>query len=584
MVNTGYPGVIRSEEDLSQINVVDNSTVIATIGLAKKGLVNSRVLVKSPNELINTFGTPLVSGGRPENQVIDYGIYAAIEGLKESSNVYFTRLTNGSERYSAIGVSGTYTGVASGASIVTSAKPTTEALANYPNGYLPNDNGDIGSSNTPLDVYAVGPGVYGDNIAIRVITPYASAVAGLSADVDWMNNYDEAADVSGVNAKWKKIFKVQVYTKQSYESFGTLFASISASPDETFYVSNDYTVLDNSGNAMFADEVINGKSSYIYVKSNGVMPAYTTSYLALTGGADSTLTTTADHSTGWSIYSNKDIKVDVLSPVPVNGNSSNAALSTSTLTAINGVLSKRMDFISPVQVGSIGSKTKNALIQDSVSVTAGTVSNPSYFAKYAGWQLVLDPYNSLRVWIPNSIFAAAIYARTDRVAFPWEAPAGTDLGGIPSSQTNLKLDESELGEMYKTYNINTARRINGVQYIWGQKTAQLKKTARDRINVRRMLLTVENNVESILSQFLFKGNTDRNRERIVSLITNYMTGVKIDGGVEEFRVVVDSTNNTSTTIAQNILNVDLYVKPVQTIEFINLKLVISADSVSVGEA
>ena len=584
MVNTGYPGVIRSEEDLTQVNVVDNSTVIATVGLAKKGLVNSRVMVKSPNELINTFGTPLVSGGRPENQIIDYGIYAAIEGLKETTNVYFTRLTNGTERYSAIGVSGAFNAPASGVSIVTSAKPTTEALASYPNGYLPNDNGDIGSSNTPFDVYSVGPGVYGDNVAIRIVTPYASAVAGLSADVDWMNNYDEPLNVSSVDAKWKKIFKVQVYKKQSYESFNSLFASISASPVETFYVSNDYTVLDNSGNAMFADEVINGKSSYIYVKASGVMPAYTSTYLALAGGVDSTLTTTADHSSGWSIYSNKDVKVDVVSPVPVNGNSSNASLSTSTLTAINGVLSKRMDFITPVQVGSIGSKTKNALIQDSVSVTAGTVSNPSYFAKYAGWQLVLDPYNSLRVWLPNSIFAAAIYARTDRVAFPWEAPAGTDLGGIPSSQTNLKLDEADLGEMYKTYNINTARRINGVQYIWGQKTAQLKKTARDRINVRRMLLTVENNVESILSQFLFKGNTSRNRERIVSLITNYMTSVKVDGGVEEFRVVVDSTNNTATTIAQNILNVDLYVKPVQTIEFINLKLVISADLVSVGEA
>lgn len=584
MVNTGYPGVIRSEEDLSQVNVVDNSTVIATLGLAKKGLVNSRVLVKSPNELVNVFGTPLVSGGRPENQIIDYGIYAAIEGLKETTNVYFTRLTNGTERYSAVGVGGSFSGAASATTIVTSAKPTSDALAAYQNGYLPNDNGDIGSSNTPLDVYAVGPGVYGDDIAVRVVTPYASAVAGLSADVDWMYNYDESVDVSSVNAKWKKIFKVQIYTKKSYESFTTLFASISASPAETFYVSNDYTVLDNSGNAMFADEVINGKSQYVYVKASGVMPAYTSNYLALSGGVDSTLTTTADHSTGWSIYSNKDVKIDVVSPVPVNGSTANAAVSTSTLTAINGVLSKRMDFISPVQVGGINSKTKNALILDSVSVTAGTVSNPSYFAKYAGWQLVLDPYNSLRVWLPNSIFAAAIYARTDRVAFPWEAPAGTDLGGIPSSQTNLKLDEADLGEMYKTYNINTARRISGVQYIWGQKTAQLKKTARDRINVRRMLLTVENNVEAILSQFLFKGNTDRNRERVVSLITNYMSGVKVDGGVEEFKVVVDSTNNTSTTIAQNILNVDLYVKPVQTIEFINLRLIITADSVSVGEA
>ena len=89
MAYTGLPGVITTEVDNSQINVVDNSTVVATVGLARKGIVNSKVLVKSEQELISTFGAPLVSGGIPSTQVIDYGIYAARESLKETTNVCF---------------------------------------------------------------------------------------------------------------------------------------------------------------------------------------------------------------------------------------------------------------------------------------------------------------------------------------------------------------------------------------------------------------------------------------------------------------------------------------------------------------
>ena len=588
MNSTGLPGIVTTEVDNSQVNIVDNSTVIATVGLARKGIVNSKVLVTSEQELIDIFGAPLVSGGVPDSQIIDYGIYAARESLKETGNVYFVRISNGTEVYAGVGVSGTSGTSATAVSIPVTATATSGVTSNYPNGYTPNEIGDFSTNAvTPFDFHANAPGTWGNNVAISILTPALTANSGTSGLVDWKYRYDDASSVSSPNAKWNSIFKVNVYLKNSSETFSAIWSSISATPVETFYVSHDYTILDNSGNSLFAEEVINGNSKYIYVRSNSVMPAYSISYLQFTGGVDTSFATasTAHYQAAWRFYGNKaDTQLDILNVTPVNGLASSNVIDSSFASVIDSVISTRMDVFAVTNVGKLSSKTKLAIINDDFAGPgSGAVSNPSYFGKYVGWQQILDPYNSVRVWLPNSIFAASVIARTDRIANRWDAPAGTDFGGVPAAKQNITLSEAELGDLYKNYNINGVKRIGGVQYIWGQKTAQLKNTARDRINVRRMLLYVERNVELILAGFLFRGNTEKTRERVSSLINNFMSDVKSDEGVQSFRVVADSSNNSSTSIAQNILNVDLYIQPTYAIEYINLKVIITADSVSVTE-
>lgn len=586
MAYTGLPGINTTEVDNSQVNVIDNSTVVATVGLARKGIVNTKVLVKSEQELIQTFGAPLVSGGIPGSQVIDYGIYAARETLKETSNVYFIRATNGTEVYAGVGLSGTSAQSASAVSLAVTASATSAIIGTYPEGYSPDDIGDFSSVTYPFEVHANAPGVWGNDIAVSVITP-AMDVGATSGLVDWKYRYDDPANVSASNAKWKSIFKVNVYVKNSTDTFANIWSSISASPAETYYVSHNYAILDNSGNSLFADELINGKSNYIYVRSNGVLPAYTTTYLALAGGVDGTFGTQASSSyqAAWRFYGNKSSEtLDIFNVTPYNGVASSNYVDTSLASTVDSVISKRMDVFAVAPVGKLTSVTKATILADDFAgVGSGSVSNPSYWGKYVGWQQILDPYNSVRVWLPNSIFAAAVIARTDRVANRWDAPAGQDFGGVPAAKQNIKLDEIDLGDLYERYNINCVKRIAGVQYIWGQKTAQLKHTARDRINVRRMLLYVERNVENILAAFLFKGNSSKTRERVTSLINNFMSAVKTGEGVQSFKAVVDDTNNTPTSIAQNILNVDLYIQPTYAIEYINLKVIITADSVTVSE-
>jgi phage tail sheath protein FI len=319
--------------------------------------------------------------------------------------------------------------------------------------------------------------------------------------VDWINSYDDASVVNSVNAKWRKIYKVLVYKKEKFETFdATWWDTNYSSPVESFYVSNDVSFVDNVGTSLFVEDVINGNSNYVYVRSNildGTLPAVTDKAFALIGGQDST--------------------------------------------------------------------------------------NQSYFGRYAGWNLVYDRYNSSRVWLPNVIYAGSVCARVDRLLTPFEAPAGQDIGAIGAGRQNVEVNPTLGGQLYDL-NINTVKFVRGVgNVLWGQKTAQLKKTARDRINVRRGLLQIEKTVERIMNAYMFKGNTAKLREKATTQVNAYLNPLKIAGSIQNYKVVCDSSNNPQSSIDAHILNIDLYIQPTSTVEFILVTTVVTNNSVMFTE-
>jgi hypothetical protein len=581
-----YPGVYRNEIDNSFVSQTNNSSYATVLGRASKGLPNAKILVHNESELVNTFGPPIVSGSFPLVSAIDYGIYAGIAALNETSNLWYVRLTDGSERYASITVPTNSASATSGLASVLSAAPSTSYpnLAGYPEGNTPEDNYDLRVFNgipSGLRFSSIGPGIAGNNLAVSIVTTAVSGTS-LSALNDWSNKYDDAS--ISANKKSDKIFKILVYTKQSNQSFDTAWwSSVSGAPIEIFYASTDFTLLDNGGNSIYVEDVINGKSQYIYVTSNktdGTLPAYTTSGLGFSGGSVPGTLSTLSASTVWSLFENKETAS--LNTAIIIPRSQDAYSDPTEVAAVDALVGRRKDFVGFTQATSLTAINLTTIKSDSAFVVVG--SNPSYFGKYVGWNLVLDRYNSSRVYLPNCIYGAAVSLRTDRIASPWDAPAGIDRGLIASGKQNVNLTPAVAGPLYEQYNLNTVKYINGFgNVIWGQKTAQLKTTARDRLNVRKMLITVENNIESILNGFIFQGNTVKARERVSSLVNSYLQTVQAGGGVQSYRVVCNSTNNTSTTIAQNILNVDIYIQPTYTIEFVKLNTIISADSVSVSE-
>jgi phage tail sheath protein FI len=134
------------------------------------------------------------------------------------------------------------------------------------------------------------------------------------------------------------------------------------------------------------------------------------------------------------------------------------------------------------------------------------------------------------------------------------------------------------------YNINTSKRIRGAgDIMWGQKTGQVKTTALDRVNVRRLLLFIENTIEPSLQNYLFEPNNERTRSRATSNLNSFLQTVYSGGGLTAFQVVCDTTNNTAQVVDNNELAIDLYIQPTKTIEFINVQVVVTRTGVSFAE-
>ena len=211
----------------------------------------------------------------------------------------------------------------------------------------------------------------------------------------------------------------------------------------------------------------------------------------------------------------------------------------------------------------------------------------SYAAVYAPWIKVVDKYNgSSSLVLPPSGYAAKSISLTHVLDNVWVAPAGVNRGGVESSQygfvalTNIYSDE-RYGIMYNKYGINLIRTTTSGTFIWGQKTLHGKHSSFDRLNVRFLIIDLEVKARTILHRYLFELNTDDTRARIVADLSQRLDYVKRNDGLYDYRLVCDKTNNTGEVIDNNELNVDLWVRPVKSAEFIILTTIVNRETQSI---
>jgi hypothetical protein len=201
------------------------------------------------------------------------------------------------------------------------------------------------------------------------------------------------------------------------------------------------------------------------------------------------------------------------------------------------------------------------------STAEGRTSN--YAAMYYPWIQVSDPDLNRNVWIPPSCVVAGVLTFNDYVKFPWFAPAGLNRGGIEIAvQAEKKLTTADRDDLYAS-NINPIATYprDGV-VVWGQKTLQKKRSALDRINVRRLLIAAKKFVASSSRYLVFEQNTVATRDRFIDIVTPYFNDVRQKEGLYDFRVVMDESNNTPEVIDRNELRGAIYLKPTRTAEFV----------------
>ena len=358
---------------------------------------------------------------------------------------------------------------------------------------------------------------------------------------------------------------------------------------------------DDDGKSLFIDDVVNGSSKLLYVKSR-VGSSFGYSYNFTVNGLSGTndlpdgfddggnfvyngdklcklQSGVTNQETGltntdnefWSYFNDREeIPVQILI---------GASYNTTTKQAMGELAGRRLDCIGTVQAGELNDITYQEVLE---SEKYGYIA-PSYIAIYGGYSKIYDKVNDKFVFLPNSIYGAGLFARVDNIADPWMAPAGIDRATLAVFDQKKIYNSDHIGKLYDK-NINTVKFIRGTGFVmWGQKTAQLKKSALDRIQVRRNLLFIENNIERALLPFVFENNTEQTRLRVWSLVDNFLAGVQAGGGLSDYEVVCDKTNNTSNVIDTNQFNVDIYVQPTRTAEFIQFSTVVTRTGISFSD-
>lgn len=205
-------------------------------------------------------------------------------------------------------------------------------------------------------------------------------------------------------------------------------------------------------------------------------------------------------------------------------------------------------------------------------------------AVYANWCEVYDEYNKRYRWIPMSGFAAAVWSYTDESTEPWYAPAGVQRGkisGIRKLAYSPYLGERDL--LYQAGLNPVVSFPSDGPVIWGQKTMYDSTSSFNRINVRRLFITLEKSIATYARPYVFQPNTAMMRAAISTVIRNYLADVYARQGIYEYQVICDATNNTAARIDRGELWCDIKIKPVRSAEFIVLRFTNTSMGLSFSE-
>tara|TARA_Y100001972_G_scaffold72573_2_gene88105 strand:- start:421 stop:2559 length:2139 start_codon:yes stop_codon:yes gene_type:complete len=224
----------------------------------------------------------------------------------------------------------------------------------------------------------------------------------------------------------------------------------------------------------------------------------------------------------------------------------------------------RADAIIPIDLRNYGATVEQA-------VTTATSLNTSYAAAYWPWVKVRDNDLAKDVWAPASTLIPAVYAANDAVADAWFAPAGFNRGGLPGVvNTERGLKRSLRDTLYAAKVNPIATFPNAGIVVYGQKTLQSKASATDRVNVRRLLITLKDFIGQVSQNLIFEPNTVATRNSFLSVVNPFLETVQQRQGLFAFKVVMDASNNGPNVIDRNELRGTIFLQPTKTAEFIVL--------------
>ena len=438
---------------------------------------------------------------------------------------------------------------------------------------------------------------YPTTSAVGVASAIASAV-NVDREWRWADQFDKApgtsqfcTDRGGSNDEMHIII---------IDEDGEISGTTNAVLEKFENVSKGSDALQIDGTANYYVDVIFASSGYIYWMDH---PAGATNWGSLCKGitftvptnaidanslingyGGTTAPTEAQRQIAYDYFKNTDeVDINLLMAGPAAVDTGGATTHGVYITDLVDLRKDCVGFISPAKEDVVNVAQAYAQTNNVKDYFDGLSSN-SYTVYDSGYKKMFDKYNDVMRWVPLNGDIAGCCARTDALEDPWWSPAGIARGQIRGAiGLAYNPTQGERDTLYRA-RINPVVAFPGEgTVLFGDKTGLARNSAFNRINVRRLFLTIEEACKVAARSILFEFNDEFTRDQFKAMVNPYLRDVQARRGMTDFLVVCDETNNTGQVIDNNEFRADIFVKPARSINFITLTFIATRTGVDFSE-
>lgn len=433
-------------------------------------------------------------------------------------------------------------------------------------------------------VVALYPGELGNDLEVEIVSKDGYLQGGSLAQYIYPTGTLRASSA-------KSVFP---YGPSTDDQYGIIVRKAGAVV-ESFVVSTKPGEKNIYGSNIYMDDYFaNGSSSYIFATATG-WPKGFNGIIKFSGGLSANDEVTAgDYMQGWDLFSDKEsINVNLFAAGSVAGEG--LAVASTVQKHVIAIADERRDCLvacSPpkeIVVGVPVQKAIDNIVNWRQGTGAYTENNLSVSSTYAvidgNYKYQYDKYNDVSRWVPLAADVIASCIRTDNVANTWNSPAGYKRGQVKNCiKLAIEPKQSFRDSLYQVA-VNPVINSNGGEgfVLFGDKTATNEESPFSRINVRRLFNMVKKNIGDSSNYRLFENNDTFTRNSFRIEATAYLNGIKALGGIYDFRVVCDTTNNTPAVIDRDEFVATFYIKPARSINFIILNFVATSTAADFDE-
>ena len=631
------PGVLVQERDLTRVIPAVSTSVGAFAGQFEKGPLEEIVTVSSEQELVDTFGKPNSTNFEDWFSAANFLQYSNALRVVRATNTGLTNATSSgssiqiknnedyTDNYStgqaSVGTFAARTAGVFGNSLKVATCPSATAYEEAAKTTVNDSSTSVGdttvtfTSGTGINVGDIiefstsAAGTDYDGYKYRVTGVSTNDVTFVRADTGTGGLHVALTDGANVKRRWR------YYDLVSGAPGTSPYASarsgvndelhvvvidedgvISGTPNEVLEiyskVSKGSDAKSPQGDSNYYPDVIFNKSQYIYWMDHNTSgtnwgnAVAGTTYTAVTTPTDESLSNGSDGSTVTTGQKKEAYELFEDSETVDVGLIVAGACDATHVGNLITIAENRKDaiaFVSPERSDVVNVTDANTATNNVISYYS-SIQSTSYAVFDSGYKYQYDRYNDVYRYVPLNGDMAGLAARTDLIADSWYSPAGLNRGNVRGAvKLAYNPNKTQRDDLYRN-RINPVVTFPGQgTVLFGDKTGLSAPSAFDRINVRRLFITLEKAISTASKFQLFEFNDEFTRANFRNIVEPFLREVQGRRGITDFLVVCDETNNTGDVIDRNEFVAEIFVKPARSINFITLSFVATRTGVSFEE-